>query len=256
MNDPHVERLHYEIRSGAETSYRVPGAVGFANQLGHFEMREGMLAIQPLDHFTTEDDAREAIKPFLRAWEISTDLDTSLGSIHFEFHHTDVVDRSPPAVGESQSIEVKAADMVIVGNAASVQVTRTSYPPPPKSFNITVDVERAFKRWQDYQAGTEPLLGMAYFVLTIARAAAGDQAKAARVFDVEAPILRKIGELTSTRGDALTARKAPRGGQFTELTDLEKTWLEQAVRRLIIRFGERASGAVLGRLVMSDLPKL
>ena len=256
MNDPHVERLHYEIRSGAETSYRVPGPVGFSNQLGHCEMREGMLVIQPLDHFATEDEAREAIKPFLRAWEISADLDTSLGTIYFEFHHADVVDRNPPGVGESQTIEVKAADMVTVCHAPSVQVTRASYPPPPKSFNITVDVERAYKRWQHYQAGREPLQGMAYFVLTIARDAAGSQANAARVFNLDTVILRKIGELTSTKGDAATARKVPRGGQFTELTDAEKAWLEQAVRRLITRFGERASGAVLGRLAMVDLPKL
>jgi hypothetical protein len=68
--------------------------------------------------------------------------------------------------------------------------------------------------------------------------------------------LYKIGELTSTRGDAMTARKAPVGGQFRELTASESAWLEQATRRIIKRLGEHASGAALSQIEMKDLPKI
>jgi len=69
-------------------------------------------------------------------------------------------------------------------------------------------------------------------------------------------VLRKLGELTSTKGHPTTARKAPQGGQFQDLTEAEKDWLEQAIRRLIRRLVEHASGANLTMLTLSDLPKL
>ena len=43
---------------------------------------------------------------------------------------------------------------------------------------------------------------------------------------------------------------------FEELSGPEKQWLEQAIRRVIYRLGERASGVPLTRIRMSDLPKL
>jgi hypothetical protein len=78
---------------------------------------------------------------------------------------------------------------------------------------------------------------MAYFVLTHLEAIAGDRKTAAKVFAVDFKILQKLAELSSTGGDAATARKVSSTTQFRELSGSEKAWIEQAVRRLIRRLG-------------------
>ena len=120
----------------------------------------------------------------------------------------------------------------------------------------TLNVERAYRRWLEFQAGGEPLQSMAYFVLTIIDTVAGSRKRAASALDIEFELLHKFGNLASTRGDIGTARKAPRSGNYRPLTGQEKAWLEQAVRRIIKRLGEHASGKPLLLLTMKDLPKL
>ena len=73
---------------------------------------------------------------------------------------------------------------------------------------------------------------------------------------VEYAILDKIGELSSTKGGEMDARKVKTVSQFQELKPAEQTWLETAIRRIIHRFGERAAGTQLEQMVMSDLPEL
>ncbi len=67
--------------------------------------------------------------------------------------------------------------------------------------------------------------------------------------------MRRLGKLTSTRGDAATARKAPREGSMTELSEKEKKWIEAVVKVLIRRTGEFASMQSVSYITMSDLPQ-
>lgn len=62
MNDPHVERLHYEVGSGEGVSYQDPEALLFTNQPGKFEARDGSLVVEPSDHFVP--------KPLQERWSI------------------------------------------------------------------------------------------------------------------------------------------------------------------------------------------
>ena len=113
----------------------------------------------------------------------------------------------------------------------------------------------AYRRWQTYRnGGGERLLRMAYFVLTVLLNAAGGLEKAASAFAVDRDILKKLGELTSTRGGAMTARKVERGSTLKDLSGPEAQWVDDLVRRLVIRLGERASGAALVPLIPRDLP--
>jgi len=138
----------------------------------------------------------------------------------------------------------------------TVTISRRSYPQPPRAFRVTTEVEIAFRRWRAYLAGSEPLQGMAYFVLTLLESQAGSRRDAAAVFGVDPTILSKVGELSSTRGNAATARKIGRVMQLNDLSGPEKTWLEEAIRRLIRRLGERASGAAQTPVTLKDLPLL
>jgi hypothetical protein len=97
---------------------------------------------------------------------------------------------------------------------------------------------------------------MAYFVLTLLISSAGSQRDASRSFQIDVPVLKTIGRLSSTKGDESTARKAAPGNQFQELSGLEKQWLEEATRLVIHRIGVHASGSPQPFISLRDLPRL
>jgi hypothetical protein len=107
-----------------------------------------------------------------------------------------------------------------------------------------------------FRAGKEPLQSMAYFVLTLLESVAGNRQEAARSFSIDLSVLSTIGRLSSTKGDSSTARKIKSPKPLQELSGPEKQWLEQAIRRVIHRLGEHASGMPLTQIKLSDLPKL
>lgn len=256
MRDPHIEKLYFEVGSGKGISYKDPEPIAFSNQLGAFELRDGNLRIAPTEHFANEDDARQAIEPFLRAWEIEADLNSNVGMIRFKFERAELVDRDPPPLGTSRVIQAKAGESVILGESVSLHLTCSKYPQPPMAFRTTPEVEIGYRRWIGHRGGKEPLQSMAYFVLTLLQCTAGNRDQAARIFEIEPAVLNTIGKLSSTKGDSSTARKVEAGNALQELSGSEKQWLEQAIRRVIHRLGEHASGAPLTRIRMSDLPKL
>lgn len=256
MRDPHVQAMHYEVSSGEAISYRNPEPVSFSNHLGTFDISNGKLRIVPTEHFPDEDDARRAVDPFLRAWEIEADLTSNIGMIRFKFDRVDVIDRNPPPPGSPQVIEIKGISSVSFVGSASLHLTCSKYPQPPATFRATPEVQHAYRRWLGYRSGKEPLQSMAYFVLTLLESAAGSRQDAARSFQIDLPVLATIGRLSSTKGDESTARKAGPGNQFQELSGSEKQWLEEAVRRAIHRLGEHASGSSLSLISLRELPNL
>ena len=153
VRNPHVTRLHFEIRSDKETAYENPEPLIFEAPLGRFDARDGKLLVEPADHFADEAAARSVIEPFLRSWEIETDLDANPGTIRFKFHSADLVDRDPPPLGSDLSIQLTGESLLITGGTIETLITRRKYPPPPTAFEATVDVARAHARWLDYRAG-------------------------------------------------------------------------------------------------------
>jgi hypothetical protein len=252
-----VVRLYYEAGSGSpEISYINPKPLSFTNDLGCFALADGQLSIEPTEHFSTEAEARQAVASFLRAWEISADLESNPGTLRFTFSSAEVIDRAPPTPGMTMSLTGLAVEMVGITDSVHLHLSRGVYPEPPEHFQATPDVELAFRRWLGYREGREPLQSMAYFVLTVLERKAGDRKAAANVFAVDPRVLRRVGQFSSERGDPETARKAARGSSFVPLTGPEEHWLEQAVRRLVQRLGEHAAGGVLPQLTMTDLPTI
>jgi len=93
VRDPHIARLHFEIGSEEGSSYENPEPVSFENSLGRFDARDAKLVVEPADHFADHDASRSIIEPFLRSWEIETDLDSNPGTIRFKFLNIDEVIR-------------------------------------------------------------------------------------------------------------------------------------------------------------------
>lgn len=256
MRDPHVQMMHYAVGSGESISYSDPEPLSFANHLGAFDLNLGKLKIAPVEHFPDDEEARQAIEPFLRAWEMEADLISNVGMIRFTFERVELIDRDPPPPGAPQIIQLKGIASVSVFGHASVHLTCGKYPGPPDAFRATSEVEHAYRRWIGYRSGKEPLQSMAYFVLTLLESSAGDRKEAARSFNIDLDVLRTIGRLISTKGDPGTARKVVPGTSFQELSGAEKAWLERVIPLIIRRVGEHASGTPLTLISLAHLPRI
>lgn len=256
MRDPHVRTLRYQFDHGPHVSYKDPSKVEFETE--HFEGRleDGVLIVKLTSHFDDVAEARAAVEPYLRAWELHDRLQGLGDEISFDFDDAEVIDRDPPPPGSPQVIHGKAASIGISSHSASIHVGRGSYPTPPEEFSVTPDVETMWQRYLGYQNGKEPLLSMAYFCLTVVLASAGGRRAAAKKYRIEYAVLRKFGELTSTRGDETAARKVSPGGSLTPLSPAETKWLEKALKAVIARVAEMAGGKEVDALRMSSLPNL
>jgi hypothetical protein len=254
MRDPHVSHLRYSIRHGDDTSFVDPPGVHATTNSFEALLEEGILTVTMLEHFSSVDHARAVVDPYLRAWELQDELQGARTGIEFVYESAEVIDRDPPPPGERKVVKLEAGLYSVSGMSATLHVGRRSYPPPPAQFAVTPDVETMWFRYRGYLSGREPLLAMAYFCLSVLEASAGGRDRAAAIYSVDREVLRKVGEFSSTRGDASSARKA--SGVGTPLLDREAGWLDAAVRLLIARAAEVAGGRSAARITMKDLPYL
>jgi hypothetical protein len=135
-------------------------------------------------------------------------------------------------------------------------VTRESYPASPIDFSADPDVVSTWVRFEGFKNGHEPLPSMAYFCFTLLKHKYGGQEEASKALAVHRDILRKIGDLSSNRGDPSNARKVT-SQKFTPFTSAEAEWLDAAIRALIRRSGQVASGNSPQQLLtMRQLPQI
>jgi hypothetical protein len=254
MRDPHIVRLHFTIGPEEGTAYRDPQPLAFMNVLGRFASEGKALIVEPVAHFAREEEARAAIEP---SWEIESDLCFNVGTIRFSFDRAFLVDRDPPPPPPAGSHVLIAgtARMTMTGHSATLVVTRSSYPPPPTTFTATPEVQAAYQRWRNARIRQEPLLGMAYWLLTLMETMASGRGAATAVFNIDKKVLDTVGRLTSTKGDLDTSRKVVMRAQ-QPLSGPEQSWLEQTVKVLIRRLGERSIGSPTMNISMADLPPL
>ena len=254
MRDPHVEVVYFKVDSAEDISYENPEPLSFSNHLGEFCLVDGELKVVPTEHFCSAQEASQAIESFLRAWEIEADLKRNLGTIRFTYSRADVVDRNPPPPGEPQVVMLEGCSVITLSSSASCHLTLRRYPQPPERFSASEYAQHAYRRWLGYRRGNEPLQAMAYFILTLLERQAGNRAEACVQFMIDRAVLNRIGELSSEKGSALTARKA-KSTDFDELSHLDQEWLERAVKRLIFRLGEQASGHPLEPITLSNVER-
>ena len=255
--DLQVVSLRYVLQSTGQVTYVNPPPVEFETTEVRFTLAEGKLACEMKTHFQTVEAARAIVQPILTAWEVNADLRRSQGELRFKFDGAEIIDRSPPTPGaiRGHGHMFEHEDTLSATGTVSLHVSRAYYPEPPGMFRLSPDAESLFLRYQGYLAGREPLPGMAYFCLTVLEAYGGGRTLAAKAYRIDEKVLRKIGELTSLRGDPLTARKAI-AGPTQPLTGPESTWLEAAVKTLIWRLGDTRDATELPLITLSDLPSL
>ena len=257
MNDPHVDMLHYSIRHSEGVDYTAASPQEGRHTSFTVRIESGQATVSMVDHCATAEDARVIVEPFLRAWELSSALSDWSG-FEFVFQRADIIDRSP----SPRSLDAQAGFHAVGGLRTSEKVQKATYPTPPVGLATDAYVEMMFDRYRNYRKGLTTLSDAANFCLTAvehagltALASGKARDRAAKHFYIERMVLNKVGELCSTKGGA-EARKAI--GVKHEFSNAERTWLQEAMKKLIHRAAEVANDSSIKypKLTMAHLPPL
>lgn len=261
MNDPHVVSVHYKLVFGEGMRYEPPATrVTYTLQGFVLSLQDDRVTLWPQAHYSSREEVRAACDPLLDAWQLTIAVDLSFIDVRLKYERTEIEDRAPTSGVVEVQLEGVAA-CAATGTLRAVGVLTRHVHAPDQTLRVTPDVESLWHRYCGYVKGTEPLLAMAYFVLSVVEALAGGSKSekrnlAARKFNVERAVLKHIGTLTSERGDRASARKLGASSTERPLAAIERSWLEQAVQQLILQVGRSHSGPSPTTLCMADLPPL
>lgn len=255
MIDPHVEALHYRIEHAKTVVYEASAATEHDEPGFMVKIKDGQVYVAMKDHFATAEAARDAIQPFLDAWEVAAGLQYGPGEFEFVYESATVVDRQSPAAGGPESIYLPLIVNVSRFGTPTLQVSRSLYPDPPHNIKRNPDVDLLLGAYRQYRERKRTLADAANFCLTVLESPAGGRRRAAQRYSISKDVLRTIGRLAGTKGGA-DARKAE--GVDVPYTAAERHWLEGAIKILIRRVAECAFDplAAFSQIRMSDLPAL
>jgi hypothetical protein len=252
MNDPHVVALYYTVTHADGVDYEK--AVPLEHDEPRFALRidKCCLEITIKSHHATAKDARSVVEPYLWNWELMAALQFLPRQFEFTYDRADIIDRKPtPGM-----FNLTATDRVALVDTYKVHVGRSEYPdPPPAGIARDEAVELMFGRFCRYRAGGTPLGDAANFCLTKLEKDGGSRSDAARRYFIAKTILNKMGTLTACKGGS-EARKAK--GANLPFSAAERDWLEEAMKRIIMRAAEVAGNpsASLPQITMADLPPI
>jgi hypothetical protein len=255
MRDPHVEWLLYHIECAPTTSFRNPPPIQYDDPGFSLSVKDEKLRFTFKEHHASIPDAQASIAPFLRAWEIKIGLESGPGQIRFTYGSASVIDRNPPGPGETQVLGMTGLASGFATGRGTLHSERSLYPEPPRQFVVSPDVEILWQRYNIYVDKREPLSAMAFFCLTVLEHGGGrkNRGDVALKYKIDIGILNRLGDLTESRGDFLTARKM-NPVRLVPYTPAEITWIETAVKAIIRRVAEIEGGSTVAEMKMSDLP--
>jgi hypothetical protein len=252
--DPHVVELRYRVQHSDSVELDTD-TLPLEREFDSFRLRvtaEAVTAVMTA-HYVTEEEARAAVEAVLYPWEIYEAVNPRATGLSFTFEECEMVDRDPPAFYIEASVEpTLRAEM-------GIQVVRApQLPELSKEFAISPNVEVMWKLYEGYRQEHDRLLPMAYTCLTrFTYSVGGDKRQAAKKYGISRQVLTQLASL-STSGDEATARKWVPGRPPKPLTDYEFRWVEEAVRRLILRAGQYAAAPdkVWPQITKAHLPTL
>jgi hypothetical protein len=244
-----VTSVTYALEESEEVKFNACPPVEFTNPVGTFRLHDGTLIVSLVpERFDSREAAKEAIQPVLDAWRALARLTEWNTVLSFRYLSSTVEPKVPPPAG-STVVHAQSFSTGFFGGSAKLTFTRAAYPPPPINFVMSAHTATLWARYEQCEAGREPLPGMAYFVETYLKEFAGGR----NYFGVSGAVRDTLGRLSSTKGDMGTARKANTQGA---LSAIEQEWLRAAVRGIIKRAAQDAAGITPEPLTMADLPKL
>ena len=262
MNDPQVVALIYRVEHRNSVSYKDAAPLRFS-QSPEFDLtvEDKIARFEFKKFYADEDEAREAIEPFIQQWEFETGIRWGPNNFSLRYKKAEIIDRnpSPPEPGKKGF----GASAVLPGLTASAGVlfVNPHYPPPPSGGSVNPndpDVKSMYNRYVNYRSGGEFLPGMAYFCLTMLeykfKEKNGKKARdeAAEKCSIHEDVLNEIGHLSAKGGPI------GRKGGTVSLTEREERWLKESVKKIIYRAAQVAAddSQRLPQITMADLPKL
>ena len=240
MNDPHVVALLYRIEHGNTVDYSEAEPLVKDEPLFRLEVKDNRARFELKEHYATEEEARDTIGNFIGNWESHANLERGPDTFRLEFERGEIIDRNPTP---GKSNLRATASLGPLKASVSLSVVVPNYPTPQSGVNFNnPDVQTMFHRYMGYRQGNEPLASMAYFCLDFLGSLSGQKNNlrkaAAQQYQIDETVLRKIGELSSKKGGQ-GSRKADGVGK--DFTTEERTFLEQAVKKIIRRAAEKAA---------------
>ena len=257
MKDPHVVALLYQIEHSHTVDYSEAQSLSHEDDLFLIRIEDKRVRFEMKDHFATEAEAREAVEPYIRAWEFDVALDVRPGRFRLRFDRSERIDRSPtPGVF---SADARQIDFSMSLEKASAVASRP-YPIPPSGVTVdpdNPDVSTLFRRYEGYCNGEEPLPSVAYFCFTmLTKYMSAGPEDASRKYGISQRVLRTVSMLSSLKGGPSSARKNT--GVCDALTPQEVRFLEEAVKVMVLRAAEVACNPIkhYPHITREDLPTL
>lgn len=261
MNDPHVVALLYRIKHARSVDYSAAEPLEREEEAFTVHVRHEEVRFEMKHHYSSTNDAREALDEYIRAWEFEAGLRYGPDAFGLEFRKPEIEDRKPtPGVISPDVLDVAVA---VEGH---LTIGYSAYPAPPSTIKVTDDARSMYDRFVRSLAGNEPLASMAYFCLTVLKASVDQPSQkrrrrrdkkrptAADKYRIEERILSEISRLSSVKGGA-DARKA--NGTGSDFTAEDRRFLTEAVKKIIYRMAEAACGSeTLSTIRLCDLPPL
>jgi hypothetical protein len=250
MKDPHVVSLTYTIVDNDVLTFKDPPDFEIETAEFHGLLSNGILTLEPKNHYSSVAQIRPLADDYVRGWEIDRALRSGSLEFNFRFEGAQIVDRQP---GPGKAF-VDILDVMTLVDSVDVKKSSTAYPAPPDNFQITTEVEVLWKHYSRFLKGGELLQSMAYSCLDLLEgrfAERGKRRRAANHYGIDFDVLKNLGELTSNRGDPVTARKPSKAR--IPLSASESRWVKEAIKAIIKHLATRQPGQILK---MSDLPPL
>ena len=250
MNDPHIVALLYRIEHGNTVDYSEAEPLVQDEPLFRLEVKDNQVRFELKEHYATEGEARNAIENFIGNWESHASLERGPDTFRLEFEKSEIIDRNPIP---GKSYLRATASLGPLKASCSLSIVVPNYPTPPSGVNFNdPDVQTMYQRYIGYRQGKEPLASMANFCLTVLDDMSGQgknrRKAAAQKYQFQYAVLRRIGELCNNKGGQRGARKADGVGK--DFTTEERTFLEQAIMKIIRRTAKRAANPE------EDLPEI
>ena len=203
-------------------------------------------------------DALNVVKDYIANWECIACLEYGPDSFRLQFERAEIRDRNPtPGV---TNLQATFPGFRLGSISATLTVGMPNYPAPPSGVNFRdPNVQTMHQRYMGYRQGNEPLASMAYFCLTVLEHSMGSEKigrrAAAGEYRIAFLVLDRIGKLSSEKGGQF-ARKGD--AVANDFTSQERTFLEQAIQRIIRRAAEKAHSPdrALPQISLSDLPSI
>lgn len=240
MNDPHVVALLYDFLPEPSVNYSEAEPLNSGEETFDLTVEDAIARFDLKEYYATEEDARQAIEPFILKWRVYARLQPAPRAFDLKFKRAVIEDRNPTpgAVHLQGGLTAK----ISVAAQLTVTVRAREYPaPPPSAMVVTPDVQSMYNRLVGHLEGKEPLPSMAYFCLEVLQGATGPSKRrrreAARVYRIEKEVLDEIGSLVSRKGGAQARKWEGRGA---ELNESEVQFLKRAVGAIILRMAEMA----------------